>query len=76
MSTAFSDGDLEFKYGICDALGLDSKFVHSITMKVVPDDVVMIEAELLLEKEQGKKLVKVLKKFHLVENKDGTNKSK
>jgi len=65
----FSNGDLEIKKDICDAIGLDIKFVNSITIKIVPDDIVRIDAILILEKEQGKKLVKIIKKFHWEEDK-------
>ena len=69
MSTIFNDGDLKIKQEICNALGLDVGFVNSITIKIVPDDVIRIETVLFLEKTQGGKLVKVIKKFHWVEDK-------
>lgn len=65
----FSNGDLEIKKEICNILGLDVRFVNSITIKVVPDDIIRMNVILLLQKEQGGKLIEVIKKFHWEEDK-------
>lgn len=59
--------DLDFKQEICKALGLTG-VIQSIVIKVYPEDAVMIETKQFMQDKQAKKLKKVLKRYHLVEN--------
>jgi hypothetical protein len=58
-----------FGVELCKVLGLDSKKVRTITIKVQPDDVILVTTEQLLFVEEGQKMLTMLKYYHLELNK-------
>jgi hypothetical protein len=59
-----------FGVELCQVLKLNSKKVRTITIKVQPDDVILITTEQLLFVEEGQALLKMLEYYHLEPNKD------
>ncbi len=53
---------------ICDALGLNSKYIREIHIHIAPDDIVIVETKQYLYKGQFNDLLEVFKSYSLVEN--------
>ena len=64
--TAIS-GQGEFGRRFAKALGLDPRGTRSITVRVPCDDVVLVTAEMFVQKDQFKELEILLKEFELHE---------
>lgn len=54
-----------FQFGkdICAIFGLNANKTQSITIKIIPDDLVMVEAKVILFDEDANKIVEIMKKY-------------
>jgi hypothetical protein len=58
---------------ICEVLGLDARKVHTIEIKVVPDEAVIVTVKQYVQLEEFKKLNEILTKYELVPKTEDQN---
>jgi len=53
-------GICSFASDVCKIFGFDPKVTKSITIKIVPDDIIIVEAETILLEEQADELIELM----------------